>query len=140
VVICRGMIKNDDFIVSKLVQGFPILTYKIKEEVLLTYFKDTSPYLVNIAYGPYFSSDNVDITLFSRTLNMIASKDPHVLILGGPFLPANNSIISKGLIKFKQDKGEDVFMNYFEFFKMMIERINEIFNVSTHSISYIIIE
>ena len=129
IIVVQGRIQSNDFFPFRIIYGLPLINYNLLESSLVSYYKEPSAYLVNIAYGPFFTKDNIDITLFCRTLNDIASKDPHVLILGGPFLPSDNEVIRSQEIRFKTDKNNELSLNYIDFFQLLMEKIEEEFKV-----------
>jgi DNA polymerase alpha subunit B len=58
-------------------------------------------------------------------MNNVASENPHVIILSGPFLNIDNAIIQSGQIKINRD--DSTSMTYSQFFDYILIKLNEIF-------------
>lgn len=130
IIMSQGIIKDgNEYFPTRIIFGHPLVEYKLLESSLNKYYAESLPYLISVAFGPFLYRNDLDITIFRRTLDEIAKDNPHTFIIGGPFLPIENSHISKGLIKFKVDSGE-VSLNFFEFFQFMIEQIDKAFAVN----------
>lgn len=62
-------------------------------------------------------------------MKKIAEDKPHLIIIGGPIVNIENTLIKDAEIKTSQDANENI--NYFELFEIFLIKINEIFKVST---------
>jgi len=145
IIITHGKIQGSVYHPLSITLGMPLVQYNILESSLVNIYKEHLPYMINILYGPFFKSDSIDITLFSRTLKNISENNPHCLIIGGPFLSIENSLFQKGEIFLmtntnntyfatgKPDEQSKVSLSYIEYFHLLIEKIEEIFlNTRTH--------
>lgn len=133
IVVVSGLIVDNKIIINNLVQGFPIVTYNIKEDSLIPYYKEHAPYLISIIYGPFFDNNSIDLTLYIRCLKELKNKKSNVVIIGGPFIPSYNNVFNSGSIKIKTTKG-NAYFNIFQYFQLMIETINDVFKVSINNL------
>jgi hypothetical protein len=49
-------------------------------------------------FGPYFSKDEIDLTVFNNVISEVAKKNPHYFIVNGPFFSTENSKVKYGEI------------------------------------------
>lgn len=120
----EGELKNNkELYVKAYEKGFPLLTYTIQEQFVRAYFEESAPYLIFSMNGPYYAKDNLDLGIFLKTLSIINSYNPHLLIINGPLVYSENEKIKSGFL------GEDIEngSTYIEFFTEMLQAINEIF-------------
>ena len=80
------------------------------------------PYLIYCINGPFFQKTSLDLSTFLGSLTSLAADNPHSIILNGPFVPSDNSIIIQGDIR-----ENDESIDYFSFFESLIIKINSIF-------------
>lgn len=130
IVKIEGVLREKEVYPNSIVNGFPLVKYNLLENTLSKYYKEPAAYEICSMFGPFFSNDTLDFTLFTRSLKNIRMEDPHALIIGGPFVPNFNNKITQGLIVFKTKNEVEASFNYYEVFQMFLERINEIFKVS----------
>lgn len=120
----EGELKNNkELYVKTYVKGFPLLTYTIQEDFVRKYFEESAPYLIFSMNGPFYAKDNLDLGIFLKTLSIINSYNPHLLIINGPLIYSENEKIKSGFL------GEDIenAKTYIEFFTEILQAINEIF-------------
>jgi hypothetical protein len=67
------------------------------------------------------------LSTFVSILNNISLENPHALILNGPFLSCDNTLLSTGNIKINEN--DENGLEYEEFFELIISKINLIFAV-----------
>lgn len=126
----EGHIKDNEIYPTDLIEGLPLISYSLMESNVNSFYKENAPYGIYTIFGPFFGNKELDFTLFSRTLNKIMLENPHVLIIGGPFLPVDNEIIKSGYCELIIKGNQKRSFSFFEIFQMFLERINDTFKVS----------
>ena len=77
--------------------GFDIAEYSINyEQIKYFYEKSSDPYALYTMNGPYFSKDNIDLTVFNSVIKQVAAKNPHYFIINGPFFSTENEKVKWG--------------------------------------------
>jgi len=136
-VYVEGYVKNKEIYAQKIIFGINPVCYTVSDSYIKGFFQDSNPFLIFAVNGPIFNKSNLDFTLFLKTLTHIAEENPHALILNGPILNVDNTMIMSGDLRVNEDiLGDSIYpgidgsnMNYFELFEFIILKINEIFKV-----------
>ena len=100
VFIMGDLIENGKAIeVSSIRNGYKINEYFPKyEDISYMYKNSMDPYALYCMFGPYFSKDEIDLTVFNNVISEVAKKNPHYFIVNGPFFSTENSIVKYGEI------------------------------------------
>ena len=100
VFIMGDLIENGKAIeVSSIRNGYKINEYFPKyEDISYMYQNSMEPYALYCMFGPYFSKDEIDLTVFNNVISEVAKKNPHYFIVNGPFFSTENSIVKYGEI------------------------------------------
>ena len=79
--------------------GLKINEYGLKYENISCYYQSSyDPYAIYCMFGPYFSKDDVDLTVFNNVIKEVANKNPHCFIVNGPFFSTENTKVKYGEI------------------------------------------
>ena len=76
--------------------------YEINEYTLqydqISYFyeKSSEPFAIYNMNGPYFSKENIDLSVFNNVIKQVANKNPHYFIVNGPFFSTENEKVKCG--------------------------------------------
>lgn len=127
IIYLEGYLKNNEIFATKISFGLPLMIYDISESYVREYFTESSPYLTYVMNGPIFNRLDIDLNIFLQTLKLIANDNPHALILSGPLINVDNSAVILGELPTRD--GEEMSMNYEEFFETLLYKINEVFLV-----------
>ena len=73
------------------------------EETALFYEKYPEPYALYYMNGPYFSKENMDLTVFKDAIKKVSEKNPHYFLVNGPFFSTENDKVKWGEVD--TDKG-----------------------------------
>jgi len=99
IVVLEGTSDYDTFNVIS-VKELPI----IKPEKQNNFMGDGA-LSVFIFNGPYTFADSLSYAPLKHIVNMISEQQPHVVVLGGPFLDLTNELICEGELFYNQDDG-----------------------------------
>ena len=79
--------------------GLKINEFALKYENVSCYYQSSyDPYAIYCMFGPYFSKDDVDLTVFNNVIKEVANKNPHCFIVNGPFFSTENTKVKYGEI------------------------------------------
>ena len=76
--------------------------YKINEyfptysDIRDFYQNSSDPYALYCMFGPFFSKEDYDLTVFNNVIREVANKNPHCFIINGPFFSAENTKVKYG--------------------------------------------
>ena len=100
VFIMGDLIENGKTIeVSSIKNGFKINEYfPTYSDISYMYQNSMEPYALYCMFGPYFSKDEIDLTVFNNVISEVAKKNPHYFIVNGPFFSTENSKVKYGEI------------------------------------------
>jgi len=101
IVFIKGdLIENGKTIeVNSIQNGYKINEYFPKyEDISYMYQNSMEPYALYCMFGPYFSKDEIDLTVFDNVISEVAKKNPHYFIVNGPFFSTENSMVKYGEI------------------------------------------
>lgn len=129
IVKVEGILREKEIYPINIINGFPLISYMLVDSNVNNYFKESAAYAVYAMNGPFFNDKEIDFTVFSRCLNKISQEEPHVLIIGGPFVPLENEVIQSGHCIFELENNQKHSFSFFELFQMFLEKINEYFKV-----------
>ena len=59
-------------------------------DISYMYQNSMEPYALYCMFGPYFSKDEIDLTVFNNVISGVAKKNPHYFIVNGPFFSTEN--------------------------------------------------
>lgn len=68
------------------------------ESISYMYPNSFDPYALYCMFGPYFSKDEYDLTVFNNVIKEVANKNPHYFIINGPFFSTENTKVKYGEI------------------------------------------
>ena len=68
------------------------------EDISHIYQNSNDPYALYCMFGPYFSKDEIDLTVFYKVIKEVAKKNPHCFIVNGPFYSSENTKVKFGEI------------------------------------------
>ena len=68
------------------------------DEMSYMYQNSNDPYALYCMFGPYFSKDEIDLTVFNNVIKEVANKNPHCFIVNGPFFSSENTKVKFGEI------------------------------------------
>ena len=111
VYIMGELIENGNTIeVSFIKNGYKINEYFPKyEDISYMYQNSLEPYALYCMFGPYFSKDEIDLTVFNNVISEVAKKNPHYFIVNGPFFSTENNMVKYGEID--TEKGMESIIN-----------------------------
>ena len=66
------------------------------DEISYFYKKSSDPYAIYYMNGPYFSKDNIELSVFNNVIKQVAIKNPHFFIVNGPFFSTENEKVKWG--------------------------------------------
>ncbi|MCQ2820068.1 MAG: hypothetical protein MJ252_22605, partial [archaeon] len=130
VYIEGDLINNGETIsVKKILHGIELVGYAANEEQINQIYSEHRPFLIYAFNGPYFSKSNLDLKMFGTILSQVASKNPHAIILNGPFIPTDNEIIESRDINFLSYTSNKTLgdQTYEDLFEEMMKLIAQIF-------------
>lgn len=98
VYIEGNLIENGNVIeVSYFKNIYEIHEYSISYEPISNYYKSSlDPYAIYYMNGPYYSKDNIDLSVFNNVIKQVANKNPHLFIINGPFFSTENEKVKWG--------------------------------------------
>ena len=76
--------------------------YKINEyfptysDIRDFYQNSSDPYALYCMFGPFFSKEDYDLTVFNNVIREVANKNPHCFIINGPFFSTENTKVKYG--------------------------------------------
>ena len=76
--------------------------YKINEyfptynDIKYFYQNSSDPYALYCMFGPFFSKEDYDLTVFNNVIREVANKNPHCFIINGPFFSTENTKVKYG--------------------------------------------
>ena len=89
--------------------GFKINEYFPNyKDISYIYQNSNDPYALYCMFGPYFSKDEIDLTVFNKVIKEVAKKNPHCLIVNGPFFSSENTKVKFGEID--TESGMDIIL------------------------------
>ena len=72
--------------VREIINGFKINAYAPNYESISDIYSNSfDPFALYCMFGPYFSKDDYDLSVFNDVIREVAKKDPHYFIINGPF-------------------------------------------------------
>ncbi len=78
---------------------YEISEYSIPyEQTSFFYEKNPEPYSLYYMNGPYFSKENMDLSIFKDVIIQVAYKNPHYFLVNGPFFSTENDKVKWGEI------------------------------------------
>ena len=66
------------------------------DQISYFYEKSSDPYAIYYMNGPYFSKDNIELSVFNNVIKQVAIKNPHFFIVNGPFFSTENEKVKWG--------------------------------------------
>ena len=76
---------------------YEINEYSIQyDQIAIFYEKSSEPYAIYNMNGPYFSKENIDLSVFNNVIKQVAIKNPHFFIVNGPFFSTENEKVKWG--------------------------------------------
>ena len=111
VFIVGDLIENGKTIeVSTIKNGYKINEYfPTYADISYMYQNSLDPYALYCMFGPYFSKDEIDLTVFNNVISEVAKKNPHYFIINGPFFSTENNMVKYGEID--TEKGMESILN-----------------------------
>ena len=76
--------------------GFKINEFSLKYEQISPFYRNPEPYAMYCMFGPYFSKDDADLTVFNNVIREVAKKNPHCFLVNGPFFSTENAKVKYG--------------------------------------------
>ena len=96
--------------VRHFINGYTIKQYGVSYEQIIPFYSHSSdPYSLYCMFGPYFSKDDVDLTVFHNVIREVANKNPHYFLVNGPFFSTENNKVKYGEID--TEKGMEDIIN-----------------------------
>ncbi|XP_044746496.1 DNA polymerase alpha subunit B [Coccinella septempunctata] len=108
IVVVKGKMLNGDKLIAENL--YTDATCDLPPNPAVT----EDPLRIIAAAGPFTLDENLNYDTMRDLLNYVSTKEPHVLILMGPFIDENHPIISKG----------DIAESFDVFFETLIESIS----------------
>ena len=78
--------------------GYNINEYVPNFDDIKDMYPSFDPYALYCMFGPYFSKDEYDLTVFNNVIKEVANKNPHYFIINGPFFSTENTKVKYGEI------------------------------------------
>ena len=79
--------------------GYNIIEYVPNYDSIKDMYPNSfDPYALYCMFGPYFSKDEYDLTVFNNVIKEVANKNPHYFIINGPFFSTENTKVKYGEI------------------------------------------
>ena len=101
IVFLEGdLIENGKTIEVRYIQnGFKINEFETKYEYIAPFYKRSlDPFAIYCMFGPFFSKDDYDLSVFNNVIKEVANKNPHSFIINGPFFSTENTKVKYGEI------------------------------------------
>lgn len=89
--------------------GYKINEFGLKYEQIIPFYRSPEPYAMYCMFGPYFSKDDVDLTVFNNVIREVANKNPHCFLVNGPFFSTENAKVKYG--ELDTEKGMENILN-----------------------------
>ena len=116
VYIEGNIIDKNTIDVVKISRGFKIVEFTIEQENSNYYNISNDPYAIYYLNGPFCPKEILDYGVFFEVLKELVSKNPHLLIINGPFFSCDNDVVKSCKIN-----TEEEMLNIFK-------KINEMFS------------
>ena len=85
--------------VREIINGFKIIAYAPNYESISDIYSNAfDPFALYCMFGPYFSKDDYDLSVFNNVIREVARKDPHYFVINGPFFSTENTKVKYGEI------------------------------------------
>ena len=122
IIFLEGNLINDNTCIeiSKFSKGFDMYSYDLNNDFVSQFYKnDDGVYIIYSMNGPYYPKNQINLDPFISLLSSLSQKEPHSIIINGPFIYSENEQIQSG------DLGE--YETYINLFKLILKNINQIF-------------
>ena len=122
IIFLEGNLINDNTCIeiSKFSKGFDMYSYDLNNDFVSQFYKnDDGVYIIYSMNGPYYPKNQINLDPFISLLSSLSQKEPHSIIINGPFIYSENEQIQSG------DLGE--YETYINLFKLILKSINQIF-------------
>lgn len=122
IIFLEGNLINDNTCIeiSKFSKGFDMYSYDLINDFVSQFYKnDDGVYIIYSMNGPYYPKNQINLDPFISLLSSLSQKEPHSIIINGPFIYSENEQIQSG------DLGE--YETYINLFKLILKSINQIF-------------
>jgi len=122
IIFLEGNLINDNTCIeiSKFSKGFDMYSYDLINDFVSQFYKnDDGVYIIYSMNGPYYPKNQINLDPFISLLSSLSQKEPHAIIINGPFIYSENEQIQSG------DLGE--YETYINLFKLILKSINQIF-------------
>ena len=122
IIFLEGNLINDNTCIeiSKFSKGFDMYSYDLINDFVSQFYKnDDGVYIIYSMNGPYYPKNQINLDPFISLLSSLSQKEPHSIIINGPFIYSENEQIQSG------DLGE--YETYINLFKLILKNINQIF-------------
>ena len=122
IIFLEGNLINDNTCIeiSKFSKGFGMYFYDLNNDFVSQFYRnDDGVYIIYSMNGPYYPKNQINLDPFISLLSSLSQKEPHAIIINGPFIYSENEQIQSG------DLGE--YETYINLFKLILKSINQIF-------------
>lgn len=122
IIFLEGNLINDNTCIeiSKFSKGFDMYSYDLNNDFVSQFYRnDDGVYIIYSMNGPYYPKNQINLEPFISLLSSLSQKEPHSIIINGPFIYSENEQIQSG------DLGE--YETYINLFKLILKSINQIF-------------
>lgn len=122
IIFLEGNLINDNTCIeiSKFSKGFDMYSYDLNNDFVSQFYRnDDGVYIIYSMNGPYYPKNQINLDPFISLLSSLSQKEPHSIIINGPFIYSENEQIQSG------DLGE--YETYINLFKLILKSINQIF-------------
>ena len=122
IIFLEGNLINDNTCIeiSKFSKGFDMYSYDLNNDFVSQFYRnDDGVYIIYSMNGPYYPKNQINLDPFISLLSSLSQKEPHAIIINGPFIYSENEQIQSG------DLGE--YETYINLFKLILKSINQIF-------------
>ena len=122
ILYLEGNLINDNTCIeiSKFSKGFGMYFYDLNNDFVSQFYRnDDGVYIIYSMNGPYYPKNQINLDPFISLLSSLSQKEPHAIIINGPFIYSENEQIQSG------DLGE--YETYINLFKLILKSINQIF-------------
>ena len=122
IIFLEGNLINDNTCIeiSKFSKGFGMYFYDLNNDFVSQFYRnDDGVYIIYSMNGPYYPKNQINLDPFISLLSSLSQKEPHSIIINGPFIYSENEQIQSG------DLGE--YETYINLFKLILKSINQIF-------------
>ena len=122
IIFLEGNLINDNTCIeiSKFSKGFEMYFYDLNNDFVSQFYRnDDGVYIIYSMNGPYYPKNQINLDPFISLLSSLSQKEPHAIIINGPFIYSENEQIQSG------DLGE--YETYINLFKLILKSINQIF-------------